>query len=111
MCSAGRIEDVQHFVMECPAYEAKRAALLRQTANELAKSDGALKPAAFTAMSATDQLDVLLGKRIADPAAEDRLDRNVKRFLSKCWNLRSGVTGAINDALFTSYGLYSAPGA
>ena len=111
MCSAGKTEDVQHFVMECPAYEAKRAALLRQTANELAKSDGALKPAAFTAMSATDQLDVLLGKRIADPAAEDRLDRNVKRFLSKCWNLRSGVTGAINDALFTSYGLYSAPGA
>ena len=111
MCSAGKTEDVQHFVMECPAYEAKRAALLRQTANELAKSDGALKPAAFTAMSATDQLDVLLGKRIADPAAEDRLDRNVKRFLSKCWNLRSGVTGAINDALFTSYGLYSSPGA
>ena len=58
-----------------------------------------------------DQLAVLLGRRTSDPAAEDRLDRSVKRYLSKCWNFRAGVTGAINDALFTSYGIYAAPGA
>ena len=62
-------------------------------------------------MEAKDQLAVLMGKRISDPKAEDRLDRSVKRYLSKCWNLRAGVTSAINDALFTSYGIYNAPGA
>ena len=60
-------------------------------------------------MQPGDQLTVLLGKRFDDPAAEDRLDRTMKRFLSKCWNLRSEVTGAVNAALFTSYGIYSAP--
>jgi hypothetical protein len=27
----------------------------------------------------------------------------------ECWNLRGEVTGAVNDALFTSYGIYNAP--
>jgi hypothetical protein len=62
-------------------------------------------------MGTKDQLSVLLGRRISDPAAEDRLDRSVKRYLSKCWNLRAGVTDAVNEALFTSYGIYTAPGA
>jgi hypothetical protein len=62
-------------------------------------------------MTTKNQLAVLLGRRISDPTTEDRLDRSVKRYLSKCWNLRSGVTGAINDALFTSYDIYAAPGA
>ena len=48
-------------------------------------------------MTAKNQFAVLLGRRISDPAAEDRLDRSVKRYLSKCWNLRAGVPGAIND--------------
>jgi len=110
-CNTGRVEDVHHFVMECPKYEDKRAALMRQAVVEIAKSDGDLGPVEFATMQPSEQLPILLGKRFADPAAEDRLDRNVKRFLSKCWNLRSGVTGAINTALFTSYGIYSAPGA
>ena len=59
-------------------------------------------------MATKDQLAVLLGRRISDPAAEDRLDRSMKRYLLKCWNLRAGVMGAINDALSTSYGIYTA---
>ena len=62
-------------------------------------------------METKAQLAVLPGKRISDPKAEDRIDRNMKRFLSKCWNLRSGVTGAVNDTLFTSYGIYCSPSA
>ena len=34
----------------------------------------------------------------------------MKRDLSKCWNFRAGLTGAIDDALVTSYGIYAAPG-
>ena len=110
-CNMGKIEDTNHLVMECPLYESKRVALLRQVVRELAKSDGDVTAIGFANMTARDQLTVLMGKRIADPAAEDRIDRNVKRFLSKCWNLRSEVTGALNRVLSTSYGIYVAPGA
>jgi hypothetical protein len=110
-CCTGKIEDVHHFVMECPRYASKRAALLKQAVRELAGSKGDVTASGFASMEAKDQLAVLLGRRISDPAAEDRLDRSVKRYLSKCWNLRAGVTGAINEALFTSYGIYTAPGA
>jgi hypothetical protein len=111
VCCTGKIEDVHHFVMECPRYAAKRAALLKQAVRELAGSKGDVTSIGFASMEPKDQLSVLMGRRISDPAAEDRLDRSVKRYLSKCWNLRAGVTGAINDALFTSYGIYAAPGA
>jgi hypothetical protein len=110
-CCMGKIEDVHHFVMECPRYAAKRATLLRQAVRELTESNGDVNGIGFASMTAKNQLAVLLGRRISDPAAEDRLDRSVKRYLSKCWNLRADVTGAINDTLFTSYGIYAAPGA
>jgi hypothetical protein len=111
-CHMGKIEDIHHFVMECPKYEVKRHALLQQVVRELVKSDGVVAAVDFANMDTGAQLSVLLGKRISDPKAEDRIDRNVKRFLSKCWNLRSEVTGAVNEALFTSYGIYNcAPGA
>jgi hypothetical protein len=108
-CNTGRVEDVHHFMMDCPKYAVKRAVLLKQVVVELAKSEGDLKAVQFASMEPVDQLPVLLGKRFSDPSTEDRLDRTVKRFLSKCWNLRSEVTGAVNDALFTSYGIYTAP--
>ena len=85
--------------------------MLRQAVRELTGSNGNVTGIGFASMMAKDQLAVLLGRRISDLAAEVRLDRNVKRYLSKCWNLRAGVTGAINDVLFTSYGIYAAPGA
>ena len=107
-CCNGCVEDIHHFVMECPKYELRRTALLQQVVRVLAKADGEVTATGFASMPSRDQLAVLLGKRISDPRAENRLDRNVKRFLSKCWNLRGEVTGALNDALSTSYGIYSA---
>ena len=84
MRDSTKIEDVQHFVMECPRYEVKRIGLLRQVACILAQSTGNTTATDFATMPARDQLSILLGKRISDPDAEDRIDRNVKRFLSKC---------------------------
>ena len=111
VCCEPKIEDVRHFVMECPRYESKRKGLLKQVSHILESSTGNVTANEFDNMPVQDQLPVLLGKRISDPAAEDKIDRNVKRFLSKCWNLRNEVTGAINDTLSTSYGVYNAPGA
>jgi hypothetical protein len=107
-CNSDKIEDIHHFLMQCPRYEGKRSALLRQTVRELARTDSRVTAVKFATMSTRDQLDVLLGKRISDPTTEDRIDRSVKRYLSKCWNLRGEMTVAVNEALFTSYGIYSA---
>ena len=46
----------------------------------------------FGKMSRNEQYETLLGKRVNDPTAEDKIDRVVKRYLIKCWNLRSTVT-------------------
>ena len=85
--------------------------MLTQIIRELTKYTGDVTAIDSAEMDSNAQLAVLLGKRISDPKSDDRIDRNMKRFLSKCWNLRSAVTGAINDALDTSYGIYCSPGA
>ncbi len=107
-CCTGKIEDVHHFVMECPRYGVKRSTLLKRAVRKLSGPKGDVTAIGFAGMEAKGQLAVLLGKRTSDQATVDRLDRSVNRYFSKCWNLRSQVTGAINDALFTSYGIYSA---
>ena len=104
MYSSVNVEDVHHSVMECPAYAVKRAALLRQVVYILASSRSHVTSADFVALTTGNQLAMLLGKRISDQEAEDRLDRNVKCFLSKCWDTRNEVTGAVNGTLLTSYG-------
>ena len=76
VCGSAKIEDVQHFVMECPRYEVKRISLLRQVAYILDQSTGNTTATDFATMPARDQFSILLGKRISDPAAEDRIDRS-----------------------------------
>ena len=46
---------------------------------------------------------MILGKRIGDPIAENRIDAAVKRYLTKAWNLHAGVTARINAVLGTAY--------
>ena len=66
-CGEGKIEDIQHFVMECPKYADKRAGLLRRAVVEIVKSDGDLAAVEFATMQPSDQLTVLLGKRFIGP--------------------------------------------
>ena len=54
-------------------------------------------------MSSQAQCVVILGRRIGDPIAENRIDASVKRYLTKAWNLRAGVTARINAVLGTAY--------
>ena len=78
-CGEGAVENTHHFLMVCPAYADKRATLLERAARIL---DGV----GFGDMESVEQGQVLLGKRIGDPGAEDSVDRLVKRFL-----LRRGI--------------------
>ena len=100
-CDEGIVEDVQHFVMHCPSYAEKRATLMHDVAGVLATSNGTVGAEAFLAMPSQDQRHILLGRRVGDPAAENRIDRATKRFLRKAWNARerAGLSTRIVNAV------------
>jgi hypothetical protein len=47
------------------------------------------------ALSVRDRYHVLMGKRIDDPEAGDKIDSLVKTFLRKWWSNRLGLARAI----------------
>ena len=94
-CGCGSVEDTRHFIMDC-------AGLLAQLGRILSRASCGMTAAEFMGMSGQDQCEVILGKRIGDPVAENRIDSAVKRYLTKAWNLRAGVTAKINAALGTN---------
>jgi hypothetical protein len=102
-CGCGTVEDIHHFIMGCPRYAAKRANLIARIRLILSGSACELTAPAFACMNSQAQCEVILGKRIGDPIAEDRIDATAKRYLTKAWNLRAGVTARINAALGTAY--------
>jgi hypothetical protein len=102
-CGCDAVEDVHHFIMDCPRYAAKRAGLITQIGHILSRSADSLAAAAFADMDGPAQCEVILGRRIGDPIAEDRIDSAVKRYLTKAWNLRAEVTARINTVLGTAY--------
>lgn len=102
-CGSGAVEDVHHFIMACPCYAAKRADLIARVGLILSHSACNLTASAFAGMGSQAQCEVILGRRIGDPIAEDRIDAVVKRYLTKTWNLRAGVTAKINAVLGTAY--------
>jgi hypothetical protein len=95
MCDTGLIEDVRHFIMDCPAYAPKRAKLLDRV-RTLMDSAGAR---AFQDMGEEEKFYTILGKRFGDRKREDQVDRAVRRFLSKCWNAREPATATLDAAL------------
>ena len=103
MCQQGKTESVAHFVSECPAYAPHRVRLHEQVARALECSNGNISSAAYLAMGELAQTRVLLGQRTGDPVAEDRVDTHVKKFLTKAWNVRAGMTAAVNTVMGTSY--------
>jgi hypothetical protein len=105
-CGTGVVEDVTHFVYECPAYAAKRKRMMERV-RKLLVSCG--KHGWFASLDAKARLLVLLGQRIGAPAVENAIDRAVKQFLVKSWNIRSPLTTAINKIMGTAYGVYTAP--
>jgi hypothetical protein len=106
-CGLGVLEDVHHFIMDCPRYALKRAALITQVGSIVSSSACDVSVNAFASMSSQGQCEIVLGKRIGDPIAENRIDAVVKKYLIKTWNSRSEVTEHINSVLGTAYDVYS----
>ena len=106
MCnSPGTVEDVRHFVMECPAYSAFRTSLYAraEVLVKAASNKCTILDRDFSTLPDVDKFHIILGQRFGDKATEDKLDSCVKRYLRKCWNIRAPLTRAINEALGTSY--------
>jgi hypothetical protein len=101
-CRNAEVEDVQHFMMVCPAYSRHRANMMTRVGGALRR---AKVPLTMSGMNNTDRCRVLLGKRIGDPIVEDQIDGYIKQFLTKAWNTRSTTTAAINTVLGTKYGV------
>jgi hypothetical protein len=70
------------------------------------RSSIALTPAIFDAMSHKEQCNILLGQRIGDPVAKNRIDRNIMRYLKKAWNIRAPVTASVNAMLEKEYEVF-----
>jgi hypothetical protein len=104
VCNTARIEDVAHFVLDCPAYACHRTRLLTDVTGALNRSPTAtVSTARFQALPRVCRLALLLGQRFGDPIAENRIDRACKRYIKKAWNARADVTVAINSVLGTKY--------
>ena len=102
-CGSDTVENIHHFIMDCPRYATRRTGLVTQIGHILSRSTGNLTAAAFAEMGGSAQCEVILGRRIDDPIAEDRIDAAVKRYLTKAWNMRADVTARINAVLGTAY--------
>ena len=103
VCRSGAVEDVHHFIMDCPHYAARRAGLVARVEHVLSRASCDLTAPAFAGMTSQAQCEVILGRRIGDPIAEDLIDSAVKRHLTKTWNMRAGTAAKINAVLGTAY--------
>ena len=102
MCTQQVVEDVSHFVMDCPAYAHRRFKLFSSVSRAIKCTSG---NADFDAISKDNKMHIILGKRTGNADTDKNIDRMVKQFLKKNWNLRQPVTSAINSTLNVDYGI------
>ena len=87
MCTSNRIEDMDHFILDCPAYNVPRAKMWQSAPNKL------------SLLPRPDKIDIILGKSMGPAEQDDRMDMAAKRFLKKAWRTRKNFTKAVNTAL------------
>jgi len=108
MCKQGVVEDVNHFISECPSCLTHRKRLHKQVTRALAGNKGP-DDVAFKQMAPLAQTHLLLGQRIGDPKREDRIDKYIRKYLTKAWNARHEMTVKINKVLGKSYDIMAPP--
>ena len=99
LCPLREVESVYHFVMSCHAYTHHRKRLITRVAR-------AHSP--FCSATYASQFLTLMGKRTGNCSTDKRIDRMVKVYLRKCWNVRQPITNRINRLLGTTYSLFPA---
>jgi hypothetical protein len=105
------VEDVTHFLTQCPAYNAHRARLYTQVSRAL-RFNLVEDEVDFDNQNATRQTRILLGTWLNDKKLEDRIDRHLKTYITKAWNTLSGgtpMTHKINRILGRSDDVWAKP--
>ena len=60
-------------------------------------------------MASKEKELLLLDKRFNNPRVEDKVDRLVKRFILKAWNMRQPITDVINSTFIINYEVFVSP--
>jgi hypothetical protein len=108
MCRQVVVEDVAHFVSECPSYTTHRTRMECQVARVLQAGTTTISAAGLSALGHRARTRVLLGQRIGDPVVEDQIDKHVKVFLTKAWNTRAHMASVINTVMGTTHEVWAA---
>lgn len=108
MCKRGAVEDVTHFLTTCPAYETHRTRLYTQVGRAL-RASLVGDEVDFDNQNATTQARILLGKWLNDKLLEDRIDRHIKTYMIKAWNIRTPMTHKINRIMGRSDDVWAKP--
>jgi hypothetical protein len=108
MCTRGAVEDVTHFITQCPAYTTHRARLYTQVSRAL-RSSLVEDEVDFDNQNATRQTRILVGTCLNDKKLEDRIDRHLKTYITKAWNIRTPMTHKINRIMGRSDDVWAKP--
>jgi len=102
-CSNGALESITHFILHCPKYGAHRNNMRSKVAACFDRRHVGGGSEVFFNLGEEDRVHVLLGKRTGHPLVDEGVDRAVRRFLKRSWNMRGYVTKAINSTMATNY--------
>ena len=86
-CDQGEVEDIMHFFMSCDSYADIRSQLMNSIINIVTiqgfggKLSNGDKASGFGSFSNRTKLQVILGRRVGDAAAEKGIDKAVKLFI------------------------------
>ena len=104
-CAKGEVEDTRHFFMSCDRYADIRTLLMDSVlgivttqgfGGELSNGD---KASGFESFSNHTKLQVILGRRVGDAAAEKGIDKAVKLFIREAWLRRKDIRTHLNALL------------
>ena len=99
-CGTAEVEDNEHFFLRCPFYNDLRSSLF-DSIQHMSHDQGfiGIVFVNFNDLSETQQLEIVLGKRIGNAAVERGIDTAVKIFLEAAWTRRSDIRERLNTIL------------
>ena len=97
MCDSGRVETMDHLLMECSAYDSHRDRLLGKIAEAVSAASGGRVKA--EEMAQEEIIQIVLGRKVGSRAAEMSIDHASKRFLKRAWRTRRRVTNEMEKVM------------
>jgi hypothetical protein len=93
-CDENSPETLQHFLIQCPAFNEEREAMVgrvHEALDALARKDPigvSMSVADFDCSGPAEKVQVLLGSQTGCPVIDTRIDRACRKYLKRCWVIR-----------------------